>query len=126
MAIDKPGRYAQVKEIDVREIDQLELMVLNSTPNLDVNGEISALINASDMVIIADPYGAGFDVPRATISGDRPNITTQQWLRFTDYAAGTKEGLTALGLYGLSGDHVYQSTLSGLAVLRPIIEARLH
>ena len=99
-------------------------MALTPTPNLDVNTEISELITASDMAIIADPYGAGFDVLRATISGDHPNITTQQWLRFTDYAAGTKEGLTALGLYGLSGDDVYQATPSGLAVLRPVIEAR--
>ena len=99
-------------------------MALNATPNMDVNTDISALITASDMAIIADPYGAGFDVLRATISGDHFNITTQQWLRFTDYAAGTKEGLTALGLYGLSGEDVYQATPSGLAVLRPVIEAR--
>jgi len=124
VAIAKPGHYAQVKEIDVREIDQLEFMALNATPNMDVNTDISALITASDMAIIADPYGAGFDVLRATISGDHFNITAQQWLRFTDYAAGTKEGLTALGLYGLSGEDVYQATPSGLAVLRPVIEAR--
>ena len=124
VAIAKPGHYAQVKEVDVREIDQLEFIALTPTPNLDVNTEISELITASDMAIIGDPYGAGFDVLRATISGDHPNITTQQWLRFTDYAAGTKEGLTALGLYGLSGDDVYQVSPSGLAVLHPMIEAR--
>ena len=120
--VDKPGHYARVYEQAVSSFGSSFTVAMVRSPNVDTSIDISTLVAATTMSFDVDPYGAGFNVLRATLDIDASGITQDQWRRYHDYFSEDPIGLTLLGMEGLNGDEVYQTTSSGVAIQRPVLE----
>ena len=119
---DKPEFYSKVFTIDLTEGAESFTVSLDRSLGVDATLDLTDLINDSLVTISSDPHGLGFDVLTSTVANDHILLSANEWRRYHDYFAEQEPALLLLGSYGLSSQQVFNTSDSGLTVLRPTIE----
>lgn len=121
IAVDKPGHYTRIYNINITSSQQSQVAVLTVSPNVDVTVDVDSIVSAATFTTDIDPFSLGFNVVRVTLDIDLDKVSADIWRRLYDKMTETEDGLTLLGINGLNGNDVYTTNQSGIAIVAPLL-----